>query len=153
MTSMTKSVSPQCLNATSLSAMMWRCTTWYGTAARQLTTGEYTHDRRQWSTPTHGRAQSCVNLSVGLGWSFGTIIDPRMNVFHCRQQIKGIHHRCNWFTATVIRCSGVRTHLIFLSPCVPSAHEAYRYRLRAENRHISIGETDVLSLTLIQMLS
>jgi len=53
-----------------------------------------------------GRAQSCV--SVGLVWSFGTITKPRINVFDCRRQIKGICRRCNHFAADVIRCSGVR---------------------------------------------
>jgi len=40
-----------CLIATSLPAVIWHCTTWYGTAAWQLTTGESTHDWRQWSIP------------------------------------------------------------------------------------------------------
>jgi len=47
---------------------------------RTLTHGHHHHSL--------GHAQSCV--SVGLVWSFGTIIKPRMNVFDCRRQIKGI---------------------------------------------------------------
>ena len=127
-----------CLIATSLPAAIWHCTTWYGTAARQLTTGESTHDWRQWSIPhctlTHGRrrhsrdrAQSCI--SVGRVWSFGTIIKPRMNVFDCRWQIKSIRHR----QQTVCHCCHQMwrcpTHLIFQSHCVTSVHEAYRYRI------------------------
>ena len=53
-----------------------------------------------------GLAQSCC-VSVGLMWSFGTIIKPRMNMFDCRRQIKGICRCCNWFTAAVIRCGGI----------------------------------------------
>ena len=43
-------------------------------------------------------AQSCV--SVSLMWSFGTIIKPRINVFDCRRQVKGIRCHWNWFVAT-----------------------------------------------------
>jgi len=67
------------------------------------------------TTPTHvpthtaivmtHRAQSCV--SVGLVWSFGTIVKPRMNVSVCRRQIKTIHRHCNCFAAAVIRCGSV----------------------------------------------
>jgi len=76
---------------------MWHCTTWHGTAARQLTSGTQlgaviyphthilTHGRRRHS---RGRAQSCC-VSVGLMWSFGAIIKPRMNAFDCRRQITG----------------------------------------------------------------
>jgi len=42
--------------------------------------------------------QPCV--SVSLMWSFGTIIKPRINVFDCRRQVKGIRCHWNWFAAT-----------------------------------------------------
>jgi len=67
----------------------------------------------------HSRSRAQSYVSVGLVWSFGTIIKPRMNVFDCRQQIKGIRRRCNQFTAAVIRCGG-----IFQSCRVMSTHEA-----------------------------
>ena len=53
-----------------------------------------------------GHAQSCI--SVGLVWSFGTIIKSRMKVFDCRQQIKGIRRHCHHMRQR-------QTHLIFQS--------------------------------------
>ena len=51
-------------------------------------------------------------------WSFGTTVEPRMNVFDCRRQIKGIRCRrcCNQFASTVIRCGGVGHFSSFSHP-------------------------------------
>jgi len=46
-----------------------------------------THGRRSHSC---GHAQSCI--SVGLVWSFGTIIKSRMKVFDCRRQTTDQRH-------------------------------------------------------------
>jgi len=112
---------------------------------RTLTHGHHHHSL--------GHAQSCV--SVGLVWSFGTIIKPRMNVFDCRRQIKGIQRHCNRFANAVIRC-GVR-HFSSFSHAV----------LRPLMKHIGIvlvsvngkksaywlsAENDVLGLTLTFIL-
>jgi len=85
-----------------------------------------THGHRRHS---RSHAQSCV--SVGLVWSFGTIIKPRLNMSDCRQQIIGIRPAATGSPplSSDVVASGFRTHLIFQSRYVPSAREAYRYRI------------------------
>ena len=104
-------------------------------AARQLSTGESTHDRGAaiypHTRPSTSLKRPCsVSVSVSLVWSFGTINKPRMNVFDCRRQFKGICHRCHQMC---------RPLFIFHSLCVTSAHEVYPYRLMAKNLHIGMG--------------
>jgi len=114
---------------------MWRCTTWYRKPHGNYRLANLPTTGGQRSTPhtrpsTSLKRPCSVSVSVSLVWSFGTINKPRMNVFDCRRQFKGICHRCHQMR---------RPLFIFHSLCVTSAHEVYPYRLRAKNRHIGMG--------------
>ena len=103
--------------------------TWYGTAAWQLTTTP-TH------VPSHAAVLSHAYLSVSRG-RLALLLNPEWSVRLLTTDqrhpppLQPVRRRCQQMWCW--------TYFAFQSRCVTSSHEAYRYRLRAKNRHIGIG--------------
>jgi len=134
-------------NATSLSAVMWRCTRAYMIRDSSAAIKDYPHTRILTHGPyrhSHGFAESCVSVGLVTRVVFGTIVTPRINMFDCQRQIKikCIRRHCNQFVAAVIRYGGIG-HITFFSDTVSRSlvkhidmvsvmgkKSAYRYRLK-----------------------
>jgi len=124
---------------------MWRCTTWYRKPHGNYRLANLPTTGGQRSTPhtrpsTSLKRPCSVSVSVSLVWSFGTINKPRMNVFDCRRQFKGIP------ATDVIRCVG---HFSSFTHSVSRPLMKYIRIGWGQKIGISVwAENDVLSLTL-----